>query len=82
VHDVPAEETMVGVPARKTSKGSKKHEDEFAAYATNHGDIIDPNKRDIELLKKELAQLKSSLATKEVKKKTPAKRKTKTKGAA
>ncbi|MDB2414497.1 serine O-acetyltransferase [Rickettsiales bacterium] len=57
--DVEAGQTMVGVPARRTKKHvtkEDKSEDSFSAYASEYEDI-DPNKRDIEKLVKQLNQL-------------------------
>lgn len=62
VHDVDKEQTMVGVPARRTKSKAKevkrKAKDSFsAAYGTDQGEILDPNKRDILKLMENLETL-------------------------
>ncbi len=64
VNDVEVNQTMVGVPARRTKIGKKqlaKHEDEFSAYGTEQGEVLDPTKRDIETLMDEMRQMKKRL---------------------
>lgn len=63
VHDVPEGQTMVGVPARrtKTDAEARKEEKHFEAYGTDHGDILDPNKRDMLKLMEEIKILKQRL---------------------
>lgn len=64
VTDVEANQTMVGVPARRTKcrkSELEKHEEEFGAYGTEHGAVLDPNKRDIEKLMDEVRQMKKRL---------------------
>lgn len=85
VRDVEAGQTMVGVPARHTKVSARsKQSDDFEAYATDHGEIEDPNKRDIAKLMSEVKQLKARLEAVEPKqtkkaasknKKTPAEQK-------
>lgn len=64
VTNVDNSQTMVGVPARRAQKRvSKKQEGaEFSAYGTEQGEVADPTKRDIQLLMKEVKQLKAHLA--------------------
>lgn len=64
VRDVDAGQTMVGVPARRTKARvtSGEKEEEFSAYGTEHGEVADPNRRDIEELMKEMKKIKKHLA--------------------
>lgn len=64
VNDVEANQTMVGVPARRTKVKKKEltaHDEEFSAYGTEHGEILDPNKRDILKLMEEMKRMKKRL---------------------
>lgn len=67
VKDVEPNQTMVGVPARRTKIAEKNKnfaqtaDEEFSAYGTEHGELLDPNKRDIERLMKEMAALKKKI---------------------
>ena len=64
VSNVEKGQTMVGVPARRTKLNKKdrsKHGEEFSPYATDHGDVLDPNKRDILKLMEEVSELKKEL---------------------
>lgn len=59
IKDVDADQTMVGVPARRSKP---KHDDiGFDAYGTDHGKIDDPNRRDIDALKRKLRELEKKL---------------------
>ena len=67
VRDVEAYQTMVGVPARRTKTApqpSPAHEQQtegFSAYGTEHGEFLDPNKRDIHALMAEIETLKKRI---------------------
>lgn len=62
VRDVENYQTMVGVPARRTkehpTQEQKKRGEEFSAYGTEQGELLDPNKRDILKLMEEIDHLK------------------------
>ncbi len=65
VRNVEACQTMVGVPARRTKEhpaadeGKQKKQEEFSAYGTDHGDLLDPTKRDLLKLMEEIDRLKN-----------------------
>ncbi|MCH2038269.1 MAG: serine O-acetyltransferase [Rickettsiales bacterium] len=64
VKDVEADSTMVGVPARKVRikmDTSEKEDHGFEAYGTAESTYVDPTRRDIERLIKEVESLKSQL---------------------
>lgn len=64
VRDVEADSTMVGVPARKVRikmDTSEKEDHGFEAYGTAESTYVDPTRRDIERLIKEVESLKSQL---------------------
>lgn len=65
VKDVDEDATMVGVPARKVrikADDSKKEEHGFEAYGTgSESNYVDPTRRDIERLIKEVETLKKEL---------------------
>lgn len=64
VRDVEPNATMVGVPARHVQAKKKRkddHEHDFTAYAAIDAKL-DPTKRDIEMLLKEVKHLKSQIA--------------------
>jgi len=63
VNDVEVNQTMVGVPARRTKTRKSElaaHEEEFGAYGTEQG-AIDPTKRDIESLMEEMRRMKKRM---------------------
>lgn len=67
VKDVEPYQSMVGVPARRTKQhpapeASAPGSEGFSAYGTDHGEVLDPNKRDILKLMDEMAALKVKLA--------------------
>tara|TARA_B100001564_G_scaffold352310_1_gene359537 strand:+ start:445 stop:1110 length:666 start_codon:yes stop_codon:yes gene_type:complete len=68
VADVEAHQTMVGVPARRTKQkvqlDSTQDDESFCAYGTDHGEVLDPNKRDIQALIKDVEALKKALKQK------------------
>lgn len=63
VADVENGQTMIGVPARRTKLhiGNVNYDEEFSAYGTEDGEIIDPNKRDILKLMAEIDHLKNTI---------------------
>ena len=66
VKDVENYQTMVGVPARRTkehpsAEDPAKTGEGFSAYATEDGEVLDPNKRDILRLMDDITQLKARI---------------------
>ncbi len=64
VKDVDAHQTMVGIPARRTKykvDENLDNKEEFAPYGAESGTLVDPNRRDLEKLSKEVELLKARL---------------------